>query len=151
MIYNKYGDFIMRIYYIFKINEDMLNITKRDPEKLYETLESIYMLDEKNLSLGLDLYKKLTKKIRREDVNLLLKDIYRDNINYNNYSNVHTYNDYLRGEESKIFINNSYIKIKTNVNYPIFLNDIKNIKNIFVCDFINLDYFWLKEITTSLV
>ena len=141
----------MRIYYIFKINEELLNITKNNPEKLYEALESIYMASEENLCTGLDLYKKITKKIKKDELNMLIKDIYSENINYTNYLNIHTYNDYFRGEETKIYINNSYIKIKTNINYPIFLNDVKNIKNLFVCDFINLDYFWLKEITTTYV
>ncbi len=141
----------MRIYYIFKISEELIPIVKNNPNKLYETLESIYMINEDNLNLGVSLYQKLIKRIKKDEVNMLLKDIYRDNINYTNHLNIHTYNDYLRNEKTKIFINNSYIKIKTDVNFPIFLNDIKNIKNLFVCDFINIDYFWLKEITTTLV
>lgn len=46
-------------------------------------------------------------------------------------------------------IYHTYIKIKTNVNFPMFLKDIKNYKNVFVCDFVNLDYFYLKDTFTT--
>lgn len=141
----------MRIYYIFKINDVLVKEFKNNPLNLYEALEKIYMLNSEDLGIGLNVYKKITKKINKDLVNTLLKDIYFENVNYTNRLNVHSYYDYLKKEESRLFVNNSYIKIKTNVNYPIFLNDIKNMKNIFVCDFINMDYFWLKELTTSLV
>lgn len=83
----------MRIYYIFKISEELIPIVKNNPNKLYETLESIYMINEDNLNLGVSLYQKLIKRIKKDEVNMLLKDIYRDNINYTNHLNIHTYND----------------------------------------------------------
>ena len=44
-------------------------------------------------------------------------------------------------------ITNSNLKIKSNINNPIFLNDINNFyDNIFVCDFLNKDYFWLDKV-----
>lgn len=42
------------------------------------------------------------------------------------------------------------IKIKSNINYPSFFENINNYSdNIFVCDFINKDYFWLNKVVKS--
>ena len=42
------------------------------------------------------------------------------------------------------------LKIKTNINYPKFFDNINTYSdNIFVCDFINNDYFWLNKIAKN--
>ena len=51
-------------------------------------------------------------------------------------------------EYAKLSIKNANIKIKTNINFPIFLKTIYNYTdNIFICDFVNKDYFWLDKTT----
>ena len=138
----------MRIFYIFKINDEIAKITKNKPENIYNSLEEIYLMDKNKTKEGKILLENISYKFDKENINLLLKDIYRNNINYTCYENIHTYNDFLKDEQTKIYIYNTHIKIKSNVVNPIFLNDIKNIKNLFVCDFINIDYFWLKNVLT---
>ena len=56
-----------------------------------------------------------------------------------------TINDFYFNESTKMIINNSHIKIKTNKNVPSFFYNIRNFKNIFVCDFNNHDYFLLED------
>lgn len=129
----------------------MSKINKNKPENIYNTLESIYMMDEEKTEYGKVMLESISDKINKNDISMLLKDIYRENLNFNTFGNIHTYNDFFKNEQSKIYIYNTYMKIKTNVNNPIFFEDIKNIKNLFVCDFINLDYFWLKSVTSLLV
>lgn len=135
----------MRIFYVFKINDEIAKMTKNKPENIYDSLEQIYLMDKNKTIEGKNLLESISNRFNKENINSLLKDIYRDNIYYNCYNNVHTYNDFLKDEQTKIYVYNTHIKIKSNVNNPIFLNDIKNIKNLFVCDFINIDYFWLKN------
>ena len=39
------------------------------------------------------------------------------------------------------------LMIKSSVNYPKFFDNIGNYSdNIFICDFINNDYFWLNKV-----
>ena len=53
-------------------------------------------------------------------------------------------------ECSKLVISNSNLKIKTNAAYCKFFNIINEYSdNIFVCDFVNKDYFWLDKIFKS--
>ncbi len=54
-------------------------------------------------------------------------------------------NDFYNNESTKMIINNSHIRIKSNKNIPSFFYDIRKLKNIFVCDFNNHDYFLLEE------
>lgn len=51
-----------------------------------------------------------------------------------------------RFEETYLMINYSHVVVKTSVNMPEIMR-ILNIynKGIFVCDFDNVDYFWLKD------
>ena len=74
-----------------------------------------------------------------------------ENINYTCHNNTHILNDFFKNETTKLTINNSHLKLKSNVVYPSFLRDIKNMPNLFVCDFINSDYFFLKDILVKSV
>jgi hypothetical protein len=68
-------------------------------------------------------------------------------LSYSRNVNVHTIKNLYFDEISKLTVYNSHIKIKTNINYPTFIDSLRNFeKNIFVCDFINKDYFWLDKI-----
>ena len=52
-------------------------------------------------------------------------------------------------DKSILRINNYNIKIETENNYSIFFNDINNYNNnLFVCDFENMDYFWLSKLNS---
>ena len=46
----------------------------------------------------------------------------------------------------KMIISNSYIVIKSTKEIPTFFKILSKRKNIFICDFINKDYFWLSNI-----
>lgn len=135
----------MRIYYIFFINDEMYNETKNNPYGLYKILEKIYFMNNEDALLGKKLFDKLTTNIDKENLNRLIKNIHKNNINYINFNYTHVINDFFTNENTKMTINNIFIKIKSSTSFPVFFKDIKNYKNIFVCDFINLDYFYLRE------
>ena len=91
------------------------------------------------------IYEQVALTFNKNELNEYLKNIYNDNCFYNKNSNIHTYNDIY--EHTKLVITNSNLKIKTNINNPIFLKDLSNYyENIFICDFVNKDYFWLDKI-----
>lgn len=136
----------MRTFYLFKIKKDYYNNYKNSPYKIYKTLENIYLLDNKNVLIGMNLMKELINPFVVNNLNLKFKEIYFNNINYTNYLNTHIYNDFYTNEKTKIYLNTTFLKIKSNKDFPVFLKDLKTQEYIFVCDFMNIDYFFLKDI-----
>ena len=126
----------MRIYYIFLIKKEIYEITKNKPENLYKLLESIYLLNNDDVVLG-----------HKKNIHKLISETNNDNISYTCYRNAHMINDFLNNETTKLILNNSHIKIKSNSFYPTFFRNLENLPNLFVCDFINVDYFYLKKIS----
>ncbi len=136
----------MRLYYIFSIKEDIYRITESNPGKLYNILENIYKLKKEDANIGFKLFEKTCNFLDKKNINLLIKNLNYDNYSYTCFRNSHLINDFYKNETTKLTINYSHMFMKTNVMYPKFFNEIKNLKNIFVCDFVNEDYFFLKKI-----
>lgn len=139
----------MRIYYIFLIKKEIYEITKNKPENLYKLLESIYLLNNDDVVLGFKMFDKICRVIPKKNFNKLIRDTNIENLTYTCFGNTHTINDFLNNETTKLILNNSHIKIKSNTFYPCFFKDFENIPNLFVCDFINMDYFYLKNISSK--
>ena len=140
----------MRIYYIFLIKKEIYEVTKNKPENLYKLLESIYLLNNDDVVLGFKMFDKVCNTIPKKNFNKLIKDTYIENLTYTGFNNTHMINDFLNNENTKLIINNSHIKIKSNTLYPTFFKTIENIPYLFVCDFINMDYFFLKSVTSKI-
>lgn len=135
----------MRVYYVFKINNYFSYIYKNKPYKLYKMLEEIFHVKEYDMVLTYKMYEQVAKTFNKEEINKYLKNIYSDSKYYLYNKSIHIYSDYY--EYSKLVINNSNLKIKTNINNSIFFKDINNYSdNIFICDFNNKDYFWLDKV-----
>jgi len=138
----------MRIYYIFLIKKEIYGLTKNKPENLYKLLESIYLLNNDDVVLGFKMFDKICKIIPKKNIDKLLKDTNIEDLSYTIYGSTHMINDFLNNETTKLILNNSHIKIKSNTLYPAFFKTLEHIPNLFVCDFINMDYFYLNEIST---
>lgn len=136
----------VRIYYLFKIRDEIYKESKNNPEGIYKILESIYLMSNDDIVLGYNMFDKICLSVDKHNINTLVKEINSSNENYTNYNNTHIINDFLKDESTKLIINNSHMKIKSDKEYPTFFESIKNIPNLFVCDFINSDYFFLKDI-----
>lgn len=137
----------MRTYYIFNINNHFAYVYKNKPYKVYKVLEEIYTRGKYDVTYTYKLYDDIAKRIDKNILNEYIYYNYRSNFFYRIYDNIHIYNN---REYSKLTINNCNIKLKTNVNFPIFLKNLTNYSdNLFVCDFINKDYFWLNTITSK--
>lgn len=135
----------MRTYYIFKINKYFSYIYKNKPYKLYKMLEEIFHVKEYDMVLTYKMYEQVALVFRKDDVNKYINGIYLCNKYYLYNKSMHVYSDGY--EYSKLVVNNSNLKIRTNINNSIFLKNISNYtENIFVCDFNNKDYFWLDKV-----
>ena len=135
----------MRTFYIFEINREMAILTKEMPYNMYKSLEGIYLLDKNNISYGKDILDQLIIPINKDKFNKMIYEINKDNDFYIKIGDKHTiYNKY-RNEKTIIIIKNSHILLQTNI----IGKNIKNFlpcANLFCCDFINKDYFWLSKL-----
>jgi len=135
----------MRTFYIFKISKEMKLLLKESPYNLYRMLEDIYLLDKTDVGIGLNLLEELIVPIDKEKYNKLIYDINKDNDFYLKIIDTHKINNKYRKEESIIVLKNTHILFKTNI----IKKDIKKylpMEDLFVCDFLNKDYFWLEEL-----
>ena len=135
----------MRTFYLYDIKENVLKNYRNNYEELYGLLESIHYLKTEDIILGFNIYQKLVNPMKKEEYNDYIKKNNLGKENYICYNYTHTINDFYFNESTKMIINNSHIKIKTNKNVPSFFYNIRNFKNIFVCDFNNHDYFLLED------
>lgn len=136
----------MRQFYIFKIKEEFAILTKRNPYHLYKTLEQIYYVDQSEIHLGLDLFEKMIEPLNPKIIDINLFKKYKDNYFYTKYRNVHQMNDIYRKEHTKLKVCKTYLELESTALRPTFLKDLKEIQNLFFCDFTNKDYFWLDKI-----
>ena len=135
----------MRTYYIFKINKYFSYVYKNKPYKIYKTIEEIYHVKEYDMVLTYKIYEQVALTFNKSNLNDYLNTIYIENNFYHKNNNTHIYSD--NYEYTKLVVTNSNLKIKSNVNNPIFLKNINDCyDNIFVCDFVNKDYFWLDKV-----
>lgn len=137
----------MRIYYIFDIRNEYINLYKDNPSNLYSVLLQLYKLRKKDIEYGYNMFRQIVNKIDSENVN---KDIYikmHDKMTYVRKESSHIINNLYMDEITALKVKNAYILINTNKNYTEFFNVLANQnKNYFVCDFSNNDYFFLSSI-----
>ena len=122
----------MRTFYLFDIKENVLKNYRNNYEELYGLLESIHYLKTEDIILGFNIYQKLVNPMKKEEYNDYIKKNNLGKENYICYNYTHTINDFYFNESTKMIINNSHIKIKTNKNVPSFFYN-------------NHDYFLLED------
>ena len=126
----------MRTFYLFQIKDGVLKNYKNNYEELFTLLESIHYLKTEDIVLGFNIFDKIVTPMDKENVNDYVKKMNLSKESYICYNYTHTINDFYFDETTKMVINNSHIKIKTNK---------------FVCDFINHDYFLLEDSICSCI
>ena len=141
----------MKTFYIFKINKNYIALSKTSPDNMYLLFKSISNHKKNDVIVAYDLLKEISLPINKDFFNEFIYMKLRYNDSYTKYRNIHMFNDYLNGETSKMNINNSHIKIKSNKSDNVFIHNLNNIDNLFLCDFKNNYYKYLinKEKTIS--
>lgn len=131
----------MRKYYLFIIKNDYFKTYKNNPKVLYKTLYNLYKIKQIDVTYGLSLYDNLCNVNSKKLLINYIKKKYEYEMLSSKIIKLK-----LPNEKTIIQINYSCIIIITNVNVPEFFK-VLNIynKRMFVCDFINQDYFWLSE------
>ena len=112
---------------------------------LFKMFNEIYSSNDQDLINKFRLFEQITIPINKKIFNNYIMLKHRDDIFYTKNDNVHTIeND---KEISRLTINNTFLKIKSNKNINSFIKDIVDSKEcLFIIDFQNKDYFWINEI-----
>lgn len=135
----------MRTFYVFKINNMFQTFYNDKSSILFKMFNEIYNSDDDDLINNFRLFEKITIPFNKRIFNNYIMLKHRDDLYYNKKENKHIINK--DDEMTKLIVNTTHLKIKTNKNVNSFIKDIIDSKeNVFVIDFKNKDYFWLNEI-----
>lgn len=136
----------MRTFYIFKIKNEYVSLTKNNPYQLYKMLSYIYHLDKKDIYKGKEILYKIVDKFNEKEMDIHLFKCYRENYFYTKFKNIHQVNNFYKKEESKLIIKKSFLLLQSSVVHPTFLNELTKFNHLFFCDFENIDFFWLDKL-----
>lgn len=124
---------VLKTFYVFKLNKNYSYVAKRNPENIFILLNSIYTYKKGEVIIAFDLFNEVCAPINKDFFNKYYYDKLKIYDEYTIFKNVHMYNNYLSGEISKMEVNISHIKIKSNMSDNIFL--INLFDNLFICNF----------------
>ena len=136
----------MRTFYIFKINNEFATLTKNCPYNLFKSMEQIYYADKNDVSTAYNIYEQIILPLNKMKINLDLFSQYKEDDHYTKFRDTHMINKFYNDEQTKLIVNSSYMVLKSTKSSPTFLDDLRELENLFVCDFENKDYFWLEKI-----
>lgn len=136
----------MKVYYIFKIKKEFINLYKDTPSILYNILKTIYYMDKESVEYGYNLFNQLINTL---DKIKLDRDLYiemHQDIPYTKSGDIHIINNLYKDEVSRLRINNFYMKLELEQDYSSFYNYLnKKESNLFICNFKRTDFFFLKD------
>lgn len=139
----------MRKFYVFQIKKEYETLYETYPKNLYDILESLFLLKEKNYAYGVELFFQLTDKIDKNRLNKEIFIQYHQERIYSKINTSHVINDLYKDEVSMLIVKKSYLLIESNHNHSTFFSFLKKKKiPFFICDFQNRDYFWLSDLKT---
>lgn len=134
----------MKVYYIFKIKKEFVNLYEEVPSVLFNILKSIYYLDKESVEYGYNLFNQLINTL---DKYKLDKDLYIEmhrDIPYIKKQDIHIINNLYKDEVSRLRINNFFMRLELEQDYSSFYEYLKNKEdNLFICNFKETDFFFL--------
>ena len=140
----------MRTLYIFKINNMFQTFYNDKANILFKMFYDIYSSNDEDLINKFRLFEQITIPFNKRIFNNYVMLKHRDDIYYTKTDNVHIIES--DSEISRLTINNTFLKIKSNKNINTFIRDIVDSREcLFVIDFKSKDYFWINETKTKLL
>lgn len=138
----------MRLYYVFNIKNEIVDLYKDKTSSLYKILENIYYMHEEDANYGFSIFKELTNKNKVEELNNNLYIKLHKDLVYSKIDNEHIINDLYHDEVSVLKIKKSHLIVESNKSISSFFKILLDINyNYFVCDFKDKDFFFLSEVT----
>ncbi len=137
----------MRRFYIFNIRKELLTLYKDNQDNLYKILLSIKETKESELVYVYNLFKQICTTYDTLNLNNKLYLKMHNDLVYTKIDNEHIINNLYKDEVSILKVKKSHLVLDSNSTYSSFLNFLSEYNsNLFVCDFINGDYFFLTDI-----
>ena len=136
----------MRIYFVFKIKEEYIELYKNTPSTLYNILNQMYYMRRNELGYGFNLFNQIIELIDKFDLDKYLYVLMHTKMKYAKKGEDHVLNNLYKDEVSILKVNKTHIIINSNKSYTeffILLNQYD--ERFFVCDFNNHDYFFLSS------
>lgn len=139
----------MRLYYVFNVKSEIVNIYKDKPSSLYKILENIYFMHQEEVNYGFSIFKQLTNRIKVGEVNNEIYIKLHKDLVYSKTNEEHIINDLYHDEVSILKVKNSHILIESNKSFSSFFKLLNEINpSFFVCDFKEKDFFFISDIRT---
>lgn len=136
----------MKEYLVFNIKKEFVMLYKDRPEELFYIFNRIYYMKEIDKHYGYNLFEQICNFYDKVDINDFIYNTYKDKLMYSLSEDEHIINNLFKNEVSVLTVRNSNIKIETNSDNCTFFNDLKIYSNtLFVCNFKEQDYFFLKK------
>ncbi len=136
----------MKVYFIFDLKEEFVNLYKDNELVLFNILKQIYTLEKEELFYGYNLFSQLINPIPKETLDRKLFIHLHQDVPYSKRGNTHYINNLYKNEISRLNIKTTYIKLDIEQSFSTFFSILKNFSsNYFVCNFKDYDYFFLKD------
>ena len=137
----------MRIYYIFDINNEYLKLYKDNPSTLYNILNQVYYMKNNDIVYGYSLYSQIIKKVDKFYIDKYIFVAFHNKMKYTKRNDEHIINNLYKNEISIMKVKHSHIIINSNRDNTEFFDILYDINsNLFVCDFVNQDYFFISNL-----
>ena len=137
----------MRTFYLFKVKKEFINLYKDNYSILFDSFKRIYSMNKNDVDYGYNLLFQLIDIIGKDDVDRHLFVKLHNKMYYTKQDNDHIINNLYKDEVSILKVKNVYMKLEVNKDYSMFFDILYNKHdNYFICDFINNDYFFLRDI-----
>lgn len=137
----------MKEYYIFNLKKEFVRLYSEKPSELFFIFNRIYNMKEIDKEYGYNLFSQVAEFYDKTKLNSFLLSRYQNKIMYSFSCDEHIINNLFLNEISILKVKSSSIRIETNTTRPIFFKDLKYFSNnLFVCNFKEQDYFFLKNI-----
>ena len=134
----------MKVYYIFKLKEEITSLYRDSPSVLYNILRNIYYLEKSEVDYGYNLFRQLTLPIDKNKLDREIFIKFHQDIPYSKRNEVHYINNLYMNEVSRMSISNYYFRLELEQNFSTFFKILKERdNNLFACSFSKTDFFFL--------
>ena len=133
----------MRTLYVFKIKKEYREIVKNKEFNLYEAINSINYVKKDDINYAYELLSTINVPLNKFQINKMIYNNLKKLDGYTLFKNRHKYLNYFSKEESELIVKNNYMLLISNKDDNLFLQEIKKISDLFICDFEVADYYFV--------
>ena len=139
----------MRVYFIFDIKKQYINLYKDNKFVLFNILKGLYNYSYDDVEMGFNLFNQLTNKIEKDLVDRYLFVKLHRYFPYSKKNNIHYINNLYKDEVSRLCVKNSYISVECDQITSSFFKILSEYYgDFFVCEFKYGDYFFVSDLKT---